>query len=265
MEPILTAFYVPQLDSLVQVQSYALAHLLALTVLVALTGWIHARDGGTAGAAIDVLLAAVPAGLIGAALLGFLTSGVWPGLELKGLWSGYRSAYGGLLFGALTGAVAARVRGLDVASFCDAAAPGLAFGAFLCRLGCFLAGCCWGRATTSGMGVRFPIDHAGMLQLPAGEEAWGLHPTQLYLAAAALTIAVVALVMWGLGAGRPGTRFLVAAALYAASTLGIELLRADPGRWFALGLSHNQWISLAILVVIGGWTRAVAGRIRGAT
>jgi hypothetical protein len=39
----------------------------------------------------------------------------------------------------------------------------------------------------------------------------------------------------------------VAALLYALSTFLVEFLRADPGRRFIAGLSHNQWISVAIL------------------
>src|SRR5437660_1053469 len=49
---------------------------------------------------------------------------------------------------------------------------------------------------------------------------------------------------------RPGSLFGLGAALYAATTLGIEFLRDDPGRWFAAGLSHSQWISLALLAVL---------------
>jgi prolipoprotein diacylglyceryltransferase len=67
------------------------------------------------------------------------------------------------------------------------------------------------------------------------------------------------------GIGRPGDRFASAAILYAASTLGIEFLRADPGRWFALGMSHSQWISGVILVGFAlRWMRAMhVNRARG--
>jgi prolipoprotein diacylglyceryltransferase len=92
----------------------------------------------------------------------------------------------------------------------------------------------------------FPFDHPGMLRLPRDEQ-WALLPTQLYLAAAALVILVVAIAVRRRRRARPGSVFAVAALLYALSTLVIEFLRADPGRRFAAGLSHNQWISLAIL------------------
>ena len=249
MYPTLTAFHIRELDRLVQVQSYALSHLVALAAFVGLTAWIHARRCGSAVAAVDVLLAAVPAGVVGAALLGATTSGVWPDLALESLWRGHKSAYGGLLTGSLVGVIALKSLRLDVWSFLDAATPGLALGAFFCRVGCFLGGCCWGRPTTARVAVRFPPDHDGMLGL--ADESWGLHPTQLYLAAAALAVAAVALAMRGRRHGQAGDCFLSAAALYAASSFGIEVLRADPGRWFGLGLSHNQWISAAIVAAVG--------------
>jgi phosphatidylglycerol:prolipoprotein diacylglycerol transferase len=248
MHPILTAFHIRQLDWLVQVQSYALLHLVALAAFSGLTVRFHARQTGSSVAAVDVLLAAVPAGLAGAALLGAITSGVWPGLTLEDFWRGHKSAYGGLLAGAFAGAIALRSLRLDAWPFFDAATPGLALGAFFCRIGCFLGGCCWGRPTASRLAVRFPPDHDGMLRLP--DASWGLHPTQLYLAAAALAVAAVALVMRRRGRARPGGCFLTAAALYGASAFCIEALRDDPGRWFALGLSHNQWISAAIAAAI---------------
>ena len=37
----------------------------------------------------------------------------------------------------------------------DAFAPAVALGHAIGRLGCFSAGCCWGKPTTSWIGVRF--------------------------------------------------------------------------------------------------------------
>src|SRR5438034_633051 len=97
------------------------------------------------------------------------------------------------------------------------------------------------------LGVRFPEGHPGMAKLLPGDPR-GLHPTQLYLAASALGIGLLLLVLRRRGPGRPGHRFALAAALYAATTFAIEFLRDDPGRWFGLGVSHSQWISGAIFV-----------------
>src|SRR6202795_1230461 len=145
---------------------------------------------------------------------------------------GGKSAYGGLLLGSAAGALAARLRGVPVARFLDTAAPGLALGACLTRIGCFLGGCCWGRPTASFLGVHFPDGHPGRDALAPGDPR-GLHPTQLYLAAAALGIAVLLFVLRRRGPARPGVRFRCAAVLYAVTVFGIEFLRGDTGRWFA--------------------------------
>src|SRR5262249_11956286 len=155
---------------------------------------------------------------------------------------------------------------LPLGMLLDAAAPGLAVGAAIARLGCFLGGCCYGRPTGSFLGVHFPDGHLGMAKLPAGDPR-GLHPTQLYLAAAGLCIAGVAMALRGGGDRRPGDVFRVGSALYAASTFAIEFLRDDPGRWFGAGLSHTQWISLAILLLLSGTAirRAITPRRAAAT
>jgi phosphatidylglycerol:prolipoprotein diacylglycerol transferase len=245
MEPILFAFAVPHLGWVVRVQAYPLAHLLALLTLVGMTLRIYGRRVGSAAAALDVLLAAVPAALLGAVLLGAVTSGATPSFRVTTFWSGYRSAYGGLLGGTFTAWLVARLRGLPVGLLFDSAAPGVAVGAVFCRLGCFLAGCCWGRPTESMVGLRFPFDHPGMSRLPPGGD-WGLHPTQLYLAASALAVGLFLLLWRRRRTVRPGTRFLLGAAAYALSVFCVEFLRADPGRWHAFGLSHNQWISIGV-------------------
>ena len=249
MHPTLASFQLPWIGWLVQVHSYPFSRAVALVVFAAVALRAHARDGGDVGAGLDAVLAGVCAGLAGASLVGLWTSGTVVHLDGNALSRGHRSAYGGLLFGGLAAVWTARFQAIDVAAFLDAAAPGLALGAFVCRIGCFLAGCCWGRPTTSWWGVRFPVDHPGMPAFLSGQGSWGLHPTQLYFAAAALTTAAAVEAMRRFGIGRPGERFAVAAALYATSTFAIEFLRADPGRWFALGLSHSQWISIGILVV----------------
>jgi phosphatidylglycerol:prolipoprotein diacylglycerol transferase len=246
MAPVLIAIQLPVLDWFVRIQAYPLAHLLALVSLVGLTLWLYRRETGAAGPALDLLLVAVPAGLLGSVLLGALTSGVVPPLRLRSLWSGYRSAYGGLLAGIGAAWLFARMGRVPLAIFLDCATPGLAVGVWWCRLGCFLAGCCWGRPTKSSLGLEFPFDHPGMLSLPRGQE-WTLLPTQLYLAATALVILFVTVAFQHRLRDRPGSLFAVAALLYALSTFLIEFLRADPGRRFVAHLSHNQWISLAVL------------------
>ena len=81
-----------------------------------------------------------------------------------------------------------------------------------------------GSTDTARVGVRFPPDHDGMRSC---DESWGLNPTQLYLAGRALAVAAVALARRG--RARTGGDASWAAALYAASSFGIEMCATIPG------------------------------------
>src|ERR1035438_9824628 len=68
----------------------------------------------------------------------------------------------------------------------DVFAPGIALGHGIGRLGCFAAGCCWGRPTKLPWGVTFTNPLAEQLVgVPLGIR---LHPTQLYESAAEFLI-----------------------------------------------------------------------------
>ena len=249
MFPILASFPLPYLEWVVQIRSYPTMHVLALLCLIAVTARGYRRDIGPSWKIVDPFLVGVPAGMIGAMLLASWTSGneVHHPLELPVYWQiGNKAAYGGLIAGAVAAALTAWWRGLATARFLDAAAPGLALAVVLARLGCFLGGCCYGHATHGPFAVHFPDQVGAMASLPDG--ATGLHPTQLYLAAAALGTWIVLARLRRRTDLPPGGLFEVFVALYALAVFAIEFLRGDPGRWFAGGLSHSQWISLALLL-----------------
>ena len=170
--------------------------------------------------------------------------------------------YGGLLGGAAFAVWILRRDRMPVRTVADAAAPGVAMGLFFGRIGCFLGGCCFGRATGSALGVRFPgyspasegqfrehlLGHPGMLSLP-------VHPTQLYEALGCLAIAV-GLGMWSPRRQRfSGQTSLLFLSLYAALRFGLEFLRADD-RGALAGLSTSQWIGAVVVVlVVWEWRR----------
>ncbi len=251
MYPILQAIELPMLDWIIHLRAYPTMHVIALVVVVALTLRLYSRDIGSPWPALDPFLVGVPAGMLGAVALAGWTSEMplRNPLEFPIFWQiGPKASYGGLLAGTFAAAVTARLRGLPVTRFLDTAAIAVAFGIAIGRIGCFLGGCCWGHPTNSFLGVRFPDGHNAMSILPEG--ATGVHATQLYLAAAAFVTGIVLLQVRRRGAA-PGVRFRLFVALYATGILGIEFLRNDPGRWFMGGMSHSQWISLALIVCLG--------------
>lgn len=166
-----------------------------------------------------------------------------------------RAAYGGLLGGWLLAGLYLRAQGEPLAPFYDRSVTLLAPAFILVRLGCFLAGCDYGRVTTGPWGLRFPsgspaaLAHAAAGWVPADGASLPVHPTQLYevgLAGLATLLALPALLR-GPRDGRAFRRWILC---YAAGRFLLEFLRADGARGLYLGLSTAQWLSIAIGVAL---------------
>ena len=115
------------------------------------------------------------------------------------------------------------------------------------RVGCFLAGCCYGKPTGSALGVIFtdPACYAEPLGTP-------LFPTQLM---EAIYIFFVMLLLLAMKKRRRfyGQLFLTYLILYAAGRFALEFFRGDTDRGFLVGtdLSNSQFIAVCVLVVVG--------------
>ncbi|MBN2206969.1 MAG: prolipoprotein diacylglyceryl transferase [Candidatus Aminicenantes bacterium] len=88
---------------------------------------------------------------------------------------------GGLAFGVVFALWYFRRKKIPTWKTADIIGPALALGHFFGRLGCFAAGCCYGRACDAPWGVTFHSEYARNLTgIPLGQR---LHPVQLYEAA----------------------------------------------------------------------------------
>jgi phosphatidylglycerol:prolipoprotein diacylglycerol transferase len=136
---------------------------------------------------------------------------------------------------AVIGAVAVAGPGIPAGAVLSAAAPALLIGMAVGRLGCFWAGCCVGRPTTSRWGIWSSDRRLGCRREPA----------QLLEALSALIIGVAVLcVVLLAGLGRSG---LVAVTGVAAYTLVRQLvvgMRAEPRRW-----QNGRWVTAAAAAV----------------
>jgi phosphatidylglycerol---prolipoprotein diacylglyceryl transferase len=123
------------------------------------------------------------------------------------------------------------------------------------RLGCFMAGCCYGRPTGSALGISFsdPACFADPKNTP-------LHPTQLY---EATFIFCVMLFLFYMRDKRIfyGQLFLSYLLLYAAGRFVLEYFRGDLARGFVIEnyISHSQLVAVFIFAVVlyvyGVWKR----------
>lgn len=116
------------------------------------------------------------------------------------------------------------------------------------RIGCFMAGCCYGKPTSSFFGVIFtdPACHAE----PKGEP---IHPVQLYEAG---FIFLVLLMLLFVRTRRIfyGQLFLLYLISYAGGRYVLEFFRGDLERGFIIRdfLSHSQFVAL-IIAAVTGW------------
>lgn len=113
------------------------------------------------------------------------------------------------------------------------------------RLGCFMAGCCYGLPTARWTGVIFtnPICQAEPLNTP-------LHPTQLYESIFIFTLMIVLLILRK-HKSFDGQVFLVYLIGYACGRSVIEMFRGDIQRGFVIKdiISNSQFISLLVVCV----------------
>lgn len=154
--------------------------------------------------------------------------------------------YGGIITGILTIIIYSKIKKLSVASYMDLFAPSVALNQGLGRIGCFMAGCCYGRETTGRFGVVFP---EGCLA-PAGVK---LIPTQLISAAGMLLICAGLLIY----ARKAKYRWLVAGyylLFYSIGRFVIEFFRDDYRGSIGI-FSTSQFIS--ILMFAGSITLLV--------
>jgi len=169
-------------------------------------------------------------------------------------WNGGLTYYGGFI-----GASAAAYRllrrdrfpfwkGADMAGM--TVPIGLGFG----RMGCLLAGCCFGTPVARPLGLVFPSDS------PASEwqnqhgllaskflESLPVHPTELYESFGALSIAAFCILYLHGRKRYDGEVFLGFTALYAILRFAIEFVRSDDRGGLA-GLSTSQWIGVLLFV-----------------
>jgi phosphatidylglycerol:prolipoprotein diacylglycerol transferase len=156
--------------------------------------------------------------------------------------------YGGFISAVIFGWWYMRVHEMPYWKVYDAYAPGIALGLGIGRLGCFAAGCDYGKPTESFLGVVFTNPIANQVSgTPLGLR---IHPTQLYESLAC--VVVFALLMWLYPRkGFDGQIFASYLALYAVARFALEFLRGDRDRGFLFGdaVSTSQFIAILAISV----------------
>jgi len=163
-------------------------------------------------------------------------------MQIFKIWEGGLVFYGGLLLAIGVSLWYMRWHRLPIWKVADLISPLIALGLFFGRVGCFFAGCCYGKETSLPWGVIFKHpDSLAPLNIP-------LHPTQLYDGANGL--AIFFFLSWMEKRKTfDGQIFWLLLFLYTITRFFIETLRGDP-RGFLFGnlLSTSQGIGIPLAI-----------------
>ena len=259
-------------------------HLYALCLLtgIVLAAWITHRRlvarGASREVTLDVVMWAVPLGIVVARIYHVLThwgdyadgTGPWGYWEWVRIWDGGIAVYGSLLGGALGAWIGCRRAGLRFWSFADALAPGLLVAQAVGRLGNYVNQELFGAPTTLPWGLEIDGAVAGF------PDDTLFHPLFLYEMLWNLTGAAVLLLVeravrrraeiradavgepgYGLRWGRMFALYLV---WYGLGRSWLEDLRIDPTSNAWLGIPANIWTSF-LAVALGVTLFVVRARL----
>jgi phosphatidylglycerol:prolipoprotein diacylglycerol transferase len=239
-------------------QSFGLMFALAFIV----SGMLLARRlkelGASADWAYEIVLAAAGGGILGAKLWFSLQQGEWSAGQI---FSGTGLVwYGGALGGAAAVLAYAAWRGIANRTLLDAAAPALAAGYAIGRIGCQLSGDGdYGKVTDAWWGIGYPH---GTVPTPPGVH---VHPTPLF---EILLMGLLAIALWRMrDRFAPGVLFGIYLVASSIERFAIEFLRLNEP--LALGMTVAQWTSLVLVLIgalmIADWRREPVPEVRTLT
>lgn len=203
----------------------------------------------------NAIIITVISGIIGGKLLYIITE--WklviedPSIIFREFGNGF-VIYGAIMGGALAIALYSRKNQWSVLELADLIIPGVALAQGFGRIGCLLAGCCYGAETHSFIGIIFP---EGSLA-PAGVP---LYPTQIF--SSIFDFALGLFLLWyGNKNKEQGKTLSMYMIIYSVGRFLVEFLRNDPRGSVGM-LSTSQFISIFIL--IGGSILYNINKIKG--
>jgi phosphatidylglycerol:prolipoprotein diacylglycerol transferase len=242
MHPLLFQF------GIIKLHTYGLMIVIGFLTGLYLLHTAAKRNGLNPEKVVDIAFLGLGFGLLGGRLVYILTRldyfSQHP-IEVFYFWEGGLVFYGGFLGGAFAFWYFSRKYKMPALKVMDIATPSLAIAHFFGRLGCFSAGCCYGKPASPDLPwaviFRDPLSLA-----PPGIP---LHPTQLYDALNALVIFSVLMFM------RKREKFtgqllVIYMLLYSIGRSIVEVFRGDSIRGFVIDpyLSTSQFLSIFVFV-----------------
>lgn len=237
----------------VPVYSYGFMLALAFAVATATVALTAPKRGVDPNHILDLGIITCVAAIVGARLV-FILLNLSYYLEqparMLAMTDGGLSFHGGLAAGILSGIMYCRYRQIDTWAMADIAAPFIALGYAIVRIGCFLRGCCFGIVTD----VPWAVTTSEIDDLPR-------HPTQLYSSVLSF-ILFVYLYSRRNHSGFKGMLMFQYVGLYSLLRFGVEFVRE--GERIALGLTLAQIISMFVAAIAFSLIGVLSHRSRSA-
>lgn len=240
-----------ELFSIGPVTIYGYGLMIAIGILAAYlnTERLAKKAGLDPEPVFGILIVGVGLGLVGAKLLYYITI-IDKIIENPKLLLDFGSGfvvYGGVILGILSAAFYCRKKGLPFLRYLDCAAPSIALAQGFGRIGCFLAGCCYGMKMDCPISITFTDSSYAPNNVL-------LFPTQLVSSAFNFVHFFVLCLLFKKNKkpGKIGAFYLI---FYSIGRFVIEFFRGDIGRGNVGALSTSQFIS--IFVAIAGVVLAV--------
>lgn len=221
----------------------AVGFLVALLLAVRQAG----KQGISSNTILDLGFYVLVSAIVGSRLLFVFTNinhYVKHPLDIFKIWEGGLVFLGGLILATLVAAWYMRKHKLDTWTIADIFAPSIAIGHAIGRLGCFSAGCCYGKEAE---GLPWAVtflnpESLAKLGIP-------LHPTQLYESFGELLNFIILIILRRRQSFK-GQLFWTYILLYSVLRFVVEIYRGDEIRGFFIsGISVSQGISIIMAIV----------------
>lgn len=157
------------------------------------------------------------------------------------IWNGGLVFYGGFIGALITAIIYLRRKRIPFFRVADIFSPGLALGHAVGRIGCFFAGCCYGKQCELPWAVVF---NDKLSLAPIGDH---LHPTQLYSVAGNLLVFGF-LWIFRKRTKHEGQLFWLYVLSYGLVRAFLEIFRGDPRGFLFGGVSVSQGIGVVLAV-----------------
>lgn len=157
--------------------------------------------------------------------------------------------FGGFIGAITTGLILARVKKLPFFKFADFFAPAIALGHAIGRIGCFCAGCCYGKVSHSFLSVKF---HNPECLVPYHLHDIGLYPTQLMEPLGNFILFFILLTVFN-KKHKEGTVIASYIIGYGLIRFIVEFFRGDDRGAYILGLSPSQFIAAVLIILISAF------------